>query len=182
MAFTTPDIIQWAKISQSLAVLNEAKKKALNGGTVDTDLHIKLYVERKSVEWEYNQDPASENLFQISNWLFALCGIYGLQAQYINGGSGGTVSPISPSSTDSIISPLPITSSDFASATEWAGQNSFNQPILANYQLQIFWDDAQIYLEEDVQWTRTATGFIITEPGFDSTANNYQLYVFISRS
>lgn len=181
MSYTIPDIINWAKASQALAAVNESKKRALNGGSVDTDLHIKLYVERKSVEWEYDQDASSDNLFQMGNWLYALCGQYGLQAQYINGGSGGTVSPLSPSSTASLISPLPITSDDFVSATEWAGQNSYSQPILASYTLQVFWDDAQIWLEEDVDWTRTASGITILVPGFDATTNDYQLYIFVSR-
>lgn len=106
MAYTTDDLILWGKISQPLAAIGEAKKRATKGSTVDTDLHIKLYVERKTVEW-YNgqEDPDSDILYTISNWLFSLEGIYGLQAQFRDGGSGGSVTPVTPSST-SLVQPL----------------------------------------------------------------------------
>lgn len=100
MAYTADDTILWGKISQPLSAIGEAKKKATRGATVDTDLHIKLYVERKTVEW-YNGQATIDNdiLYTISNFLFALEGIYGLKAQYLDGGSGGSVTPVSPSST-----------------------------------------------------------------------------------
>lgn len=99
MAYTTDDIILWGKISQPLSVIGEAKKKATTGAAVDTDLHIKLYVERKSVNWYNNQTTQDADiLYQISNWLFSLEGVYGLEAQFLDGGSGGQVTPITPSS------------------------------------------------------------------------------------
>ena len=101
MAYTTDDIILWGKISQPLSILGETKKKATVGGAIDKDHHIKLYVERKSVEWYIDQpSPDADILYTISNWLFALEGIWGLRAQYIDGGSGGQVTPVTPSSTD----------------------------------------------------------------------------------
>lgn len=181
MSYTIPDIITWAQISQPLAAIGEAKKKALNRGSFDTDLHTKLYVERKSLEWEYAQDPASDNLFQIGNWVWALSGIYGLQAQFEDTGSGATITPLSPSSTGGVISPVYVVSSDFVDATNWQGQNAEGQTLLATDILKVFWDDAQIFLEEDTQWTRTATGVNILEAGFDATANDYTFYIFISR-
>lgn len=106
MAYTSDDIILWGKISQPLSIRSESKKKATVGGSIDLDHHIKLYVERKSVEW-YNDEPTQDAdiLYSISNWLFALEGVYGLQAQYIDGGSGGQVTPVTPSST-SLPTPL----------------------------------------------------------------------------
>jgi hypothetical protein len=98
MAYTTDDIINWAKISQSLAAIKERKRTAATGATIDTDLHIKLYVEGKTVEWYNEQETVDEDtLYLISNWLWALCGPYGLEAQYIYGGSGGQIAPINPS-------------------------------------------------------------------------------------
>lgn len=100
MAYTTNDIILWGKISQALSARGEAQKRALTNGAIDKDLHIKLYVERKTVEW-YNRQATIDNniLYTISNWLFALEGVWGLQAQFLDGGSGGSVTPVSPSST-----------------------------------------------------------------------------------
>jgi hypothetical protein len=100
MAYTTDDIIQWGKISQPLSILNETKKKAISGASVDKDHHIKLYVERKSVEWYNSQDTVDlDILYQISNWLFALEGIWGIKAQFIDGGSGGIVAPVTSAPT-----------------------------------------------------------------------------------
>jgi hypothetical protein len=178
MAYATTDIINWMKISQPLARLGEAKRMYLTGKGIQSDLDLKLYVERKSIEWEYNQDPTSENLFQIANWGFALCGIYVFEAMLATGGGGVVATPSTPAA--SLISPLPISSDDFVDATNWEGQNSFAQPILSNYTLQVFWDDAQIFLEEGVGWTRTAAGVNIIVPGFDATANSYQFYIFVS--
>jgi len=98
MAYTSDDIILWGKISQPFSIQNETRKKALTGSSIDKDHHIKLYVERKSVEW-YNDQPTQDAdiLYSISNWLFALEGVWGLKAQFVNGGSGGQVAPISPS-------------------------------------------------------------------------------------
>lgn len=97
MSYAITDIIEWAKISQALAAIGEQESKANTGSTVDEDLHIKLYIERKSLEWEYAQDPTSENLFLIGNWVLALCGVYLFKAQLESGNPGGSVSPINPS-------------------------------------------------------------------------------------
>ena len=101
MAYTTDDIILWGKISQPFSYQNEVKTLAQNG-SIDKDHHIKLYVERKSVEWYNSQaDPDADILYTISNWLFALEGIWGLKAQFIDGGSGGQVAPVVPADTGS---------------------------------------------------------------------------------
>lgn len=106
MAYTTDDIILWGQISQPFAAIGEAKKRATLGSAIDPDLHIKLYVERKTVEWYNNQATVDTDiLYEISNWLFALEGVYGLKAQFVDGGSGGQVVPITPSTT-SIPDPL----------------------------------------------------------------------------
>lgn len=117
MAYTADDIITWGKISQPYSILNETKKKAVSGASVDLDHHIKLYVERKSVEWYNDQDTIDADiLFQIANWLFALEGIYGIQAQFVDGGSGGIVAPVTTAST-TLPDPIDWLVSATASAT-----------------------------------------------------------------
>lgn len=102
MAYTADDIIQWSKISQPLSARAEKKRLAVNGATVDIDHHVKLYVERKSVEWYNSQDTVdADYLYKISNWLWALTFPYGMEAQFIDGGSGGQVTPVTPSSRPS---------------------------------------------------------------------------------
>jgi hypothetical protein len=95
MAYATSDIIEWANMSQALAAIGEAKKNALAGAAIDKDLHIKIYVEKKSLEWELADDASSDNLFQIGNWVYALCFPYVLQAQQETG-DGGQIAPITP--------------------------------------------------------------------------------------
>lgn len=56
MAYLVSDIVEWAKISQGLSVDAEAKKKFMSGGAIDEDLHMKLYVERKTVEYQLAQE------------------------------------------------------------------------------------------------------------------------------
>lgn len=97
MAYTIPEIITWAKICQPLARIGEANKAASDRSR-DVDLDMKLYDTRKDVEYEYNQDPNSTNLFSMGNYLLSLCGVYLFQAQQATTG-GGTITPITPSLT-----------------------------------------------------------------------------------
>ncbi len=117
MAYTTDDIIQWGKISQPLSFMGESEEKALNGGSVDENHHIKLYVERKTVEWYNSQETVDADiLLSISNFLFALEGIWGIEAQFIDGGSGGIVAPVTSAST-TLPDPIDWTVSGVASGT-----------------------------------------------------------------
>ncbi len=95
MAYAILDLINWGKISQPLARYGEAKKKGTIGASVDEDLDIKLYITRKDVEYEYDQDSTSENLFAMGNYFLTLMGIYLFQAQQATG-SGGSISPLTP--------------------------------------------------------------------------------------
>lgn len=102
MSYAISDIITWAKASQALAYMGEKKKLALQHGTIEEDLHIKLYLERKSLEYSYAQDPTSDQTYQIGQWVLALCGEYLFPAQVATGG-GGSISPVVPGGL-----PLPI--------------------------------------------------------------------------
>lgn len=114
-----------------------------------------------------------------ANYLYAICAPYSFRAAaIINNGQGGTV--VSPVSVNSIISPLRITSVNFSSATQWNGNNSYNQPILPSYRLQVFANFIARYLIQDVEWVRTATGITILLDGFNATLNDYEFYIDIS--
>ena len=127
---------------------------------------------------EYNND----GLYGAGNYLLALCGRYAITAQGI-WGNGGAIVPIT---SEYIISPVKIISSDFANATDWNGANIYNQPILPNYYLQVFWNDVNRFLDIGTEWVRTAQGFQIinngtTITGFDATTSNYTFYIYISK-
>lgn len=176
---TIPNIISIAKISQYLAA-NAIAKAGLFGGGKDRLLPQKLYNIRKSVSFFYDLDPDDDNLVKTANYLYALCAPYLLEAQVILGlGNAGVVAGGGGTST-SVQSPIRITSDNFDSATEWAGQNDVNVPIVSSYTLQVFWNDVQRFLTPNVEWVRTATGFEILVDGFNATTNDYVLYVYIS--
>lgn len=95
MSYAISDIITWAKASQCLAAINERKNLAFRQGTIEENLDVKLYVERRSLEYAYAQDPTSDQTFQIAQGVLALCGIYLFKAQTATG-SGGGISPVTP--------------------------------------------------------------------------------------
>lgn len=92
MAFATSDIIIWAKISQYLSENEIVIKGAFDGGRKDKRHPQILYTERKSLEYLYDQDPSSDYLFEVGNYVLALCGDFLSRAQYIAAlGGGGTI-------------------------------------------------------------------------------------------
>src|SRR5690349_15689578 len=136
MAYTIPQIIGWMAASQPLARIGEAKRLALGDKAADVDLDIKLYDTRLDIAYAYAQNADSDILFSIGNYGLSLCGRYLFPAQQQTG--GGTVTPISPNTpVQNIISPIPITGANFASATAWNGNNSDNLSILSSYTLQV---------------------------------------------
>jgi hypothetical protein len=100
MAYSADDIILWGKISQPIAAIGNAKQVSANGESPDKDHDIKLYLVRKTVEWYNDQTTQDADiLYTIANYLFALEGVWGVEAQFVDGGSGGQVVPVTPGST-----------------------------------------------------------------------------------
>lgn len=95
MPYAITDLVNWAKICQPLARHGESKRQGVQGKTLDIDLDMKLYNTRRDVEYEYDQDNNSENLFAMGNYLLTLMFPYFFAARQASG-SGGSISPISP--------------------------------------------------------------------------------------
>lgn len=87
MALTTLQKLNIASISEYLSHV-DIQKKGLNGGGVPLDLPQKIYTIRKSIAYWYALDPSDTTLTATGNYLMALCGLYGLEAQQITVGSG----------------------------------------------------------------------------------------------
>lgn len=182
MSLTVLQKINIAKLSQGYA-LEAIVKGGLYGNGIDLNLSRKLYCIRKNVEWLYNLDSSDTTLTATSNYLISLCYNVFLANNNI---PGGTVAPIAP--TISIKSPIMITGSLFTSALSWDGINNDGINILAAYTLQVFWNGANKFLDEDVDWTRTSTGFDLIPNGitipvdFDGTTTNAAdiFFIFIS--
>lgn len=183
MSYPITDILDWAEAAQPLAAIGEYKNSALKGGSFDLDLHTKIYIERNSLQYAYEQDPTDDDTYLIGNWVLALLGAYLFGAQNASGSGGSTASPSIPGVVES---PIQIRGDDFASALSWQGTNGQSIPILATYTLQVFYNPSSIFLIEGVDWTRTVTGFDITLGGvfssFDATAGNASdiFMIFIS--
>lgn len=91
---TISQIISIGRISQFLAAIDGYKNKYLHGVNSDGgDLPRLLYMVRRSVEYMYNQNPAHPSMRATANYLYALCGRYALQAQYLQGNAGGVLQP-----------------------------------------------------------------------------------------
>lgn len=101
MALTTAEKLDIASISEYLSFV-DIKKKGNNGGGIDLQLPRKIYAIRKSIAYWYALDSTDDSLTTTSNYLLALCGLYGLEAQGVVT-SAGTVAPSSSSTA-----PLPL--------------------------------------------------------------------------
>lgn len=167
---TITSIIQIAKVSQYLAT-NRIKKGGLYGKGISLWLPRLLYCVRKNVEWAYGNDTDYEDIQLTANYLFSLCAPFNAEAAYIlaNGSGGTNVSPVNPGLGTYLI---PITSADFASATE------YDNPLIIGKQLEIFWNDIPRYLDAS-EYGMTATGIEILISGFDSTTTNYTFKIYI---
>lgn len=120
----------------------------------------------------------STGLVSTANYLYALCGSYSLQAlNILNNGGGSTVVV----GGGSFVSPIQITSADFANATDWNGANAAGVQIQPYYTLQVFADTiSQNFLAQGTQWVRTESGIKILLDGFDATTADYTFHIFIS--
>lgn len=144
MAYTVAQIIAIAKVSQYLAQNDVAKGRLFGPRKIPLSPKI-LYAERKAVEWLYGLDPTNSTLTLTANYLYSLCRGYNLKAaNIVNGGSGGGVSPVSPSSAPSRLdflvstsSFLPTGTTSFTFPATWKGFNlAFNRDNLPQSQVQ----------------------------------------------
>lgn len=95
MALTVPNIIQIAKVSQYLGLVDINKGTIFSPRVKPSPQTAKIiYMERKALEWMYDSDPTNESLRSVANYVYALCNKYVLEANVIvNGSSGGGVVP-----------------------------------------------------------------------------------------
>lgn len=134
MIYSVPNIINWSKICQPLARIGEAQKQARNDSSADTELDVKIYMTRKDVEYEYAQDPTSDNLYSIANYLLALCGVYLFKAQEVTG-NGGSITPIVPGGSST---PVPYDFIVSGSSFIIAGQSLKTITSFIGYNIQFF--------------------------------------------
>lgn len=177
-------VVQYAALAEVYAA-NAVARGALFSPYTDPRLPKMINMERKALLWKYSYDPTdTTDLVAVANYVWAICGKFGLMAQSTITSGGGSVTPGTPSF---IKSPIQIRGDDFASALSWTGTNGVGVNVLSTYTIQVFWNELNRFLIESTEWTRTANGFDIivngtTITGFDATgANSSDIFlVFIS--
>lgn len=99
---TIAQIIDIYPVAQYLCA-TDLLKRGLYGGGVDLQLPQKIRNIGLSVERIYNDDPTDTTLTATANYLYNLCGKYGMQAQAVSGTAGSIAGIVSGGQ-----SPLPL--------------------------------------------------------------------------
>lgn len=82
---TPSEILEIAKYCQPLAANDISNNIFLKGGSLDQSLAMKIYMERKGLQWIYDKDPNNSSLRNGTNYLYRLLGKYVAQANVIIG-------------------------------------------------------------------------------------------------
>lgn len=72
-----------APIAQYLSASDTAEKKVFNNADLDAELAMKIYAERKSIQWLYDREPGDASLRGTANYLYAMLNKYALLAQRV---------------------------------------------------------------------------------------------------
>lgn len=165
---TIEEIIDIAKLSQPLAA-NYIRKRGLYGGGIDRKLPRLLYMVRKTVEHRFDQEPDDDTLPHTSNYLYALCAPFNLEAQRIlNIGGGGSISPVTPGSGDDEIYPIRITAVDNLDE-----DGNYDNPSIVGDNLIVFAN------ENNQKWWVAGEGFEYTATGIRITMEYDETYTWI---
>lgn len=84
---TVSDIMDIWPVAQYLAA-NDIPVNIRSNKGGDISLPMKIYSVGKSVQRTFDDNPTDSYLTQTANYLYSLCGKYGLQAQVVNQSSG----------------------------------------------------------------------------------------------
>ena len=128
---------------------------------IDQDLPVKLYVERKGLQWMYNNNPSNPLLVQLANYVLSLCGGFLEQAQTIIGNLTKAL-PIVTGPTNqsvlvgqnatfsvSVVSSLPV-------IYQWYLNNA---PIIGAISSSYTVSDAQLIESGDTLYVKVAKGW-----------------------
>jgi hypothetical protein len=165
-----------AKVSQYLAAV-DIMKGGLFGSKINENWDVDLYMERKAVEWAYDQSATYENIYETTQYLYWLC-YKTNRAQYIiNSNTGGELAPVqSPDDCCIDLYPIHITQDDFEddgvsyNNSDIVGDNIM---IFVNQVSQTWWFSGG----SNPGFVYTSTGIRITIPGFDATLYEYDIVI-----
>lgn len=131
-----PQIIQLGKVSSYLAANYSNEQSLYVGSLIQPVSPVQISFVTDGLEWAYDGGAQStEDLREVANYLYWICGKFQLEAQnIIYGPGGGTVIPITPGA--GIPNPLDfeVTVSSFISA----GETTKNIPQFIGYNVDFF--------------------------------------------
>lgn len=164
---TIPNIIIRAEISQYLAVL-AIKRGGTFGKGIVANLPLLLYEVRKNVSRTYDLDPTNTTLIKTSNYLYALCGMFGLQADYLQS-TGGIV----PNPSGRTLYGYPI-QGIYTAATD--GEYSLDLGLPAG--AKVVWAEKSILPLNPADWVWTAPNLILLN-GVSLSADEMINYMYV---
>lgn len=172
---TVARILQLAPVACYLSANYIAKRK-LFGGSIDSNNPLKIYNVYKVLKKIYDNDPNYDGLQVRADYLYELCKKWAVNATAIvDGGGGGSISPITPPSTGASVFPIYVIQSDFSTATE------YNDTRIVGKNLMLFYNQINRYLKPGTEWAYTLTGVQILLPGFDATAVGAEIDIMIEQ-
>lgn len=165
--YSNSDIITWAKGSQAMARLRERKKLAMQGLSPSEDLDMKLYCARKSLEWQVAQNPSDSLVYELADYVYALCFPYVLEVMQIVSDGGAVIEPTTPTGlTGSTLNFIELRKRDFSNATDYVDDrlNGKDLSVIGS------WLGSRL-INEGTEWEFiNGNTFRILIDGFDSSA------------
>lgn len=149
----------------------ERLKYPLAFNKANKNLPEQIYIERESVLWGYEQNVDGEQLRKAANYLYTLCGRFGLLAQDLIGQGGGFVEVGGVTKEEEDSFPLYITQADFTTS------NFYPNVVLANYSIRVYLNEINRLLT-DSEFSVNAFGLTILLDGFDATLYTYELMIY----
>lgn len=170
---TIAEIISVAKISSYLASRDIARG-GVYAQRIKKDLPLLITMERKSLEWAYDQDEDYEDIKAVANYVYNLCAPYNLEAQRLLGQYSGS-SVNQSSAISGLYFPIMVTSE----SSYWTDGTNYVRPALVgiNYILRSKeFDNGFIQAGEGFSYLEGG-GFEITLGGFDVTAQTHNILI-----
>jgi len=163
------EILNLAPIAAYLSANDKKTDNLFNNNSINPSLHKQIYAVYFVLKKIFEKDNNHPSLPSTCNYLWELCGKFGVIAHSISGGGGGgNITPIS-----GVFFPIYITDSNFTSATFYP-----NTQLIGN-NIMVFLNEINRYLIPNTEFTVDSSGLTILLDGFDATAN--QLHIVIEK-
>lgn len=163
-------ILTNAPVACYLAANAIEKNGVFGRGFLDDKLAIKIRFLYKFIKKIYDLDPNYSGMYQNCQYLWEVCGIFGVQAMSItnSGSGGGSITPVTPTS-GSLLNWIEVRKSDFFNATEYRDSRLKGKDLSVDGN----WLGEKIVVE-NVQWMKLNDGGVkILVDGFDAKSDNF---------